>query len=151
MSDPGSEKPISIVIGNTIAEMRKVADFVEQFGSTHQIPQPVINDLNVCLDELLNNTISYGYADEAPHEIVVSLSMADGVLTAELRDDGMPFDPNQSIPVLPSGDLKSRKIGGLGLHFVKSLMDEVGYRRTGLFNETKLTKRIRRGANYGNC
>src|SRR5215471_14054638 len=142
MNAASSGTPVSIVIGNTIAEMRKVVHFVEQFGSDHEIPQSTTNDLNVCLDELLNNTISYGYADEARHEIVVTLSMVDGVLTAELRDDGIPFDPNQSTPVARSGDLKSRKIGGLGLHFVKALMDEVGYRRTGPFNETKLTKRI---------
>ena len=143
MNAASSERSVSIVIGNTIAEMAKVVDFVERFGSEHDIPKSVTNDLNVCLDELLNNTVSYGYTDEVPHEIVVSMSLVDGVLTAVLRDDGIPFDPNQSVPIAPSGDLKSRKIGGLGLHFVRSLMDEVEYRRVGRYNETQLKKKLR--------
>jgi len=143
MSAANLGKPVSIVIGNTIAEMVKVVHFVERFGSDHEIPRPMTNDLNICLDELLNNTISYGYADEAPHEIVVSLSLVDDVLTAVLRDDGMPFDPSRSLPMVSSGDLKSRKIGGVGLHFVKSLMDEIEYRRVGLYNETQLKKKLR--------
>jgi serine/threonine-protein kinase RsbW len=73
----------------------------------------------------------------------VNLSLLDGVLTAVLRDDGMLFDPNQSFPLRPSGDLRSRKIGGVGLHFVKSLMDEVVYRRVGRYNETQLKKKFR--------
>jgi anti-sigma regulatory factor (Ser/Thr protein kinase) len=150
MNAAKSARPVSLVIGNTIAEMSRVVDFVERFGSAHEIPQSITNDLNVCLDELLNNTVSYGYADEAPHEIVVSLSLVDGVLTAELRDDAIPFDPNESLPVVPSGDLKSRRVGGLGILFVKSLMDEVGYRRVGRYNETKLKKSLRRGADNGN-
>jgi anti-sigma regulatory factor (Ser/Thr protein kinase) len=143
MNAASAENSVSISIGNTILEMIKVVDFVERFGSEHGIPQSITNDLNICLDELLNNTISYGYADTGPHEIVVNLSLLDGVLTAVLRDDGMLFDPNQSLPIRPSGDLKSRKIGGLGLHFVKSLMDEVVYRRVGHYNETQLKKKFR--------
>jgi anti-sigma regulatory factor (Ser/Thr protein kinase) len=151
MSAARSNMPVSIVIGNNIAEMAKVVAFVERFGTTHRIPQPIINDLNVCLDELLNNTVSYGYADKEPHEIIVSLSLVDGVLTAELRDDAMPFDPNQPVVVALSANLKSRTIGGLGLHFVRSLMDEVGYRRVGRYNVTKLKKGVRQGAADGNC
>jgi anti-sigma regulatory factor (Ser/Thr protein kinase) len=143
MNAASSGKSVSIVIGNTIAEMVRVVRFVERFGSDHEIPQSTINDLNICLDELLNNTISYGYTDEVPHEIVVSLSLVDGVLTAVLRDDGMPFDPNRSFPMVPSGDLKSRKNGGLGLHFVRSLMDEMEYRRLGRYNEIQLKKGLR--------
>jgi len=151
MNAESAGKPVRILIGNTIAEISKVVDFVERFGSDHGIPQSITNDLNICLDELLNNTISYGYTDKATHEIVVNLSLLDGVLTAVLRDDGMLFDPNQPLPIRSSGDLKSRKIGGVGLHFVKSLMDEVVYRRVGRYNETELKKKFRPGVDDGNC
>jgi len=151
MNAESAEKPVRILIGNTIAEISKVVEFVERFGSDHGIPQSITDDLNICLDELLNNTISYGYTDKATHEIVVNLSLLDGVLTAVLRDDGMLFDPNQPLPIRSLGDLQSRKIGGVGLHFVKSLMDEVVYRRVGRYNETELKKKFRRGVDDGNC
>jgi serine/threonine-protein kinase RsbW len=149
MSSRGSDAKDRLVIGNTIAEMVKVIEFVEKFGAAHGIPQAAINDLNVCLDELLNNTISYGYDDQAPHSIAVDLTLAAGLLTADIKDDGKPFDPRKSTPKPSRGTIQSRAVGGLGLHFVKTLMDEVGYIRMGRNNVVRLVKRLRE-VGYGN-
>jgi serine/threonine-protein kinase RsbW len=149
MSSRGSDAKDRLVIGNTIAEMVKVIEFVEKFGAAHGIPQAAINDLNVCLDELLNNTISYGYDDQAPHSIAVDLTLAAGLLTADIKDDGKPFDPRKSTPKPSRGTIQSRAVGGLGLHFVKTLMDEVGYMRMGRNNVVRLVKRLRE-VGYGN-
>jgi anti-sigma regulatory factor (Ser/Thr protein kinase) len=147
-TDPGSK--VSIAIGNTIPEMARVVDLVDRFASVHGIPQAISNDLNLCLDELLNNTISYGYGDKGHHSIVVTLSLADGRLIAEVQDDGKPFDPRET-PPMPKGILQSRKIGGLGLHFVKTLMDEVGYARVGRQNVVTIAKRLLGGTADGDC
>ena len=149
MSSRGSDAKDRLVIGNTIAEMVKVIEFVEKFGAAHGIPQAAINDLNVCLDELLNNTISYGYDDQAPHSIAVDLTLAAGLLTADIKDDGKPFDPRKSTPKPSRGTIQSRAVGGLGLHFVKTLMDEVRYMRMGRNNVVRLVKRLRE-VGYGN-
>src|SRR5262245_38954927 len=151
MNATGPEGSIRIVIGNTIAEMKNVVDSVDRFGTAHRIPQAVINDLNLCLDELLHNTISYGYEDQEPHSIVVSLSLADGLLIAEVRDDAKPFDPRKANPAAPEGTLQSRRIGGLGVHFVKTLMDEIGYTRVGRHNVVKIIKRLPEQRRDGNC
>ena len=95
MSSRGSEAKDRLVIGNTVAEMVKVVEFVEKFGAAHGIPQAAINDLNVCLDELLNNTISYGYDDEVPHSIAVDLTLAADLLIAGIEDDGKPGSMEQ--------------------------------------------------------
>jgi anti-sigma regulatory factor (Ser/Thr protein kinase) len=150
MNSTAPSRKISIVIGNTIAEMQNVVDSVDRFGTAHHIPQTIINDLNVCLDELLNNTISYAYEDQEPHSIVVSLSFADGLLIAEIQDDGKPFDPRTATFAAPDGTLQSRGIGGLGIHFVKTLMDEIGYMRVGRHNMVKIVKRLRGETGNGN-
>jgi serine/threonine-protein kinase RsbW len=131
----------SLAIGNTIAEMAKVADFVDQFCATHGIDKNVANDLNLCLDELLNNTISYGYDDQKHHSIMVSVTLANHAMVIEIKDDGRPFDPRSPVPPIPAGTLHSRKIG-LGRHFVNTLMDEVDYVRLDQLNLVKLTKRL---------
>ena len=143
MSSSGPDAKDRLVIGNTVAEMAKVIEFVEKFGAAHGIPQAAINDLNVCLDELLNNTISYGYDDQAPHSIAVDLTLAADLLIIDIEDDGKPFDPRQGTPKPSSGTIQSRAIGGLGLHFVKTLMDEVGYMRMGGNNVVRLVKKLR--------
>ena len=150
MNSTGPGNKASVEIGNTIAEMQKVVDSVERFGAAHRIPQAVINDLNLCLDELLNNTVSYGYEDQGPHSIVVNLSITDELLIAEIRDDAKPFDPRTATLAAPDGTLQSRKIGGLGVHFVKTLMDEISYMRVGRHNVVKISKRLQREAGDGN-
>jgi serine/threonine-protein kinase RsbW len=149
MSFSGSEAKDRLVIGNTVAEMAEVIEFVEKFGAAHGIPQAAVNDLNVCLDELLNNTISYGYDDQAPHSIAVDLTLAADLLIADIEDDGKPFDPRMNTLKPSSGTIQSRAVGGLGLLFVKTLMDEVGYTRMGRNNVVRLVKKLRE-AGHGN-
>ena len=117
-------------------------DFVENFGAAHNIPKGFTNDLNLCLDEILNNTISYGYEDRSQHSITVTLSLADGWLTAEVRDDGKPFDPREPGSVPIKGTMQSRQVGGLGRSFVKALMDEVDYERKSQYNILKIKKKF---------
>ena len=94
----GSEPKASLQIGNAIAEMNKVVDFVDQFGAAHHLPQNITNDLNLCLDEILNNTISYGYEDQEPRSILVTLSLAGDLMTAEIQDDGKPYRSVENDP-----------------------------------------------------
>ena len=98
MTPAGSSRKAAIVIANTIAEMENVVDFVERFGADHAIPQGVIDNMNLCLNELLNNTISYGYDDREAHDITVELSLAGDALIAEIRDDGCPSIPEKPHP-----------------------------------------------------
>lgn len=142
MNGTGRPNKVSIEIGNTIAEMRKVVDMVDRFGAANHVPQRVVNDLNLCLDELLNNTISYGYEDAGPHRIVVNLSVSKNRLVAEIQDDAKPFDPRSVTAVPPDCTLQSRQVGGLGVRFVKTLVDELGYMRRGRYNVVKITKRL---------
>lgn len=154
MSRSGSGNKASLVIGSSIAELQKVVDFVDRFGAAHAIPQAVTNDLNLCLDELLNNTISYGYADQEQHSIAIALSLADDVLVVEIRDDATPFDPRKVVFDTPSGQLRARRIGGLGVHFVRTLIHELGYSRVGGHNVVTIAKRLgedRKEQAHGDC
>ena len=129
-------------IGNTIAEMGKVAAFVEVFGRTHGLPGHVVNDMNLCLDELLNNTISYGYADQGRHFISVSLRIEGLAMVAALQDDARPFDPRRAGAPPRFGGIDPPRAGGLGLRFVNALMDQVDYVRSGKYNQVKLKKML---------
>jgi serine/threonine-protein kinase RsbW len=131
-----------IRIASRIEEIAVVASQVEAFGRDNGLPQSAVNDLNVALDEVINNVISYGYTDTADHTIEVALSYDGKDLTAVVTDDGMPFDPLQApAPKLGAG-LKTRRIGGLGIHFVRNLMDQCIYSRSNGRNELTLRKRV---------
>jgi anti-sigma regulatory factor (Ser/Thr protein kinase) len=132
----------SIRIANRIENMKSVASKVEAFGKDNGLPQSAINDLNVALDEVIVNIISYGYSDEADHTIEVVLSHDGTDVTAIVTDDGKPFDPLQTPPPTLGASLRTRRVGGLGIHFVRNLMDHCSYSRSNGQNELTLRKRI---------
>jgi anti-sigma regulatory factor (Ser/Thr protein kinase) len=141
MSDDDRSKA-EIRIGNVVAEMKDVVEFVDGFGRDNGLFPTITNELNLCLDEVLNNTISYGYDDGGRHTIRVALSIEDNVLIAEVEDDARPFDLRHASEPNVSGGLHTRKLGGLGIHFVKSLMDSVDYARSDGYNRLTLRKKI---------
>jgi serine/threonine-protein kinase RsbW len=129
-------------IRNCRTEMPTVVDMVERFGAEHRIPRNVVNDLNVVLDEVLNNIISYAYRPGEQSDIVVRLTMRPREITAEIEDRGRPFDPLRAPAPDLSAPLRERKVGGLGIHFVKKLMDHVAYARIAKTNRLRLRKRL---------
>jgi serine/threonine-protein kinase RsbW len=149
MMSAAPNRSASLTIGNAIGELKKVAAFVDRFGADQRIPQTAVNDLNICLDELLNNTISYGYDDRETHNITLTFRLADDLLMVEIQDDGKPFDPTKVETKVPEGTLQSRKVGGLGIYFVTTLVDKVEYRRMGRLNVLTLKKRMKAGEASG--
>jgi serine/threonine-protein kinase RsbW len=133
---------VTFRIANSTTEIAKIAEGVNGFGADHGLSKSVLNAMNVALDEVLNNTINYGYTDNKRHEIIVSLSLEPGELVAEIKDDGAAFDPLAASAPDLSGGLHERELGGIGVHFVRSLMDDIKYVRKGGTNRLRLSKRL---------
>lgn len=130
-------------IPNRRGDIARVAAVAECFGAEHKIPGAIVNDLNVALDEVLTNIMSYGYAPDERAEILVRLTTTEGEIIAEIEDCGRPFDPLQVPPPDMSKPLRDRNVGGLGIHFIKSLMDDVSYQRIEERNVLRLSKRLK--------
>jgi len=129
-------------IANHLEHISEIAEMVETFGAAHGCPKPAINEVNVALDEILSNIINYGYDKGAVGEILVRLCFEPQIILVKVEDAAKPFDPTQA-PLPELGvPLHTRKIGGLGIHFVKTLMDEIVYTRIHGKNQLKLKKRL---------
>lgn len=129
-------------IKNQLEEMPAVVLMVESFGARHGISDTVINEINLVIDEVLCNIISYGYPDGGPGEILVRLGHRAGEVLAQIHDNGISFDPLQAPPPDLAATAKDRKVGGLGIAFVKELMDEVAYSRVAGENRLLLRKKM---------
>ena len=131
-----------IELGNRLSEIDRLVDALAAFCETQGVPPRPAGHLELALHELVTNVISYAWEDGREHRLTVRVVLADGRLTAEIVDDGHPFDPL----VRPDPDigapLEERGIGGLGIHFVKRVVDSVAYRRDGPFNRLTLIKTI---------
>ena len=129
-------------IVNDVGELSRIAQAVDRFCAACEVPAPCTFKINVALEELLMNTISYGFTDSRPHEIMVTIVKEDEAVVIEISDDGRPFDPLQAPPPAIDAPIETRQIGGLGIHFVRTMMDTVEYRRVDDRNLVTLSKRI---------
>jgi anti-sigma regulatory factor (Ser/Thr protein kinase) len=136
----GAPASREICIANDLSEIARVADLVDEFGASHRFPNEVVVALNVSLDEILNNIISYGYDDAGRHDILVRLELGHGKVEAVVEDDGKPFNPLTVAP--PDFAGRPREDGGVGLHFVRKLTDELTYTRGEGVNRLRLMKRL---------
>ena len=129
-------------IGNTHGDIQAAGEKARRFLEMHGACEEDMTGIDVALDEVLTNAVNYGFEDGNAHEILLSLSVASGSLTIEVQDDGRPFDP-LGIPMPDlDADLESRQIGGLGMHFVRTLLDRVSYERRNGWNVLKLEKQL---------
>ena len=118
-----------VTITNDLAEVGRANDEFEAFASQVALSPKVARQVMLALDELLNNTISYGFQDDGDHEIGLRIEASTTRLTVTLTDSGIPFNPfSMSSPDTSLG-VEERDIGGLGIHLVRSTMDEVSYKR----------------------
>jgi anti-sigma regulatory factor (Ser/Thr protein kinase) len=135
---------VELRLANDIVGLAQLAERVEGFGAAQNLPASVVNALNVVLDEAVSNAINHGYDAGVRGEIAVRLRRGpDGVLI-EVEDDGRPFDPLQAPPPDLTLPLERRPIGGLGVHLIRNLMDEVSYARVGGRNVLKMVKHLAR-------
>ncbi len=136
------EKSVSVVFQNKLSEISRLGEVVEQFGSENNLSPAITNSVNLALDEIITNTISYGYKDEAEHQIRLNLKIEGNLLVAEIEDDGLPFNPLEKPDVDTNLPLEDKSVGGLGIHLVRKLMDEINYQFVNNKNILTIKKKI---------
>ena len=136
------ERPLKLRIANDLAELSRVAEGVDEYCAGLGLSPGSAFKLNVAIEELLTNTISYGYDDSERHEIAIDITREGETLVTELSDDARPFDPLNAPPPDLDSAIEDRRIGGLGVHLVKTLMDDVAYAYRDGRNHITLRKTI---------
>ena len=127
---------------NNTDEMARLDRAVNEFGQAEQWPERMSYHIKLALEEVVMNVIKYAYEDDAAHEFEVRVKSNSEHVVIDVIDDGRPFDPlRETAKPDVEASLEARNIGGLGLLFVKTLMDHVEYRRENDRNRLTLTKR----------
>jgi serine/threonine-protein kinase RsbW len=138
----GLAESLVVELDNALAEIARFEDEFQSFVARHGLAPRIAMQIWLAFDELLTNTISYGFPQGGQHRISVRLDVDGDCFTAELVDDGVAFDPL----AMPEPDLdaalEEREVGGLGIHFVRATMDSLDYRREKDQNRLVMTKRV---------
>ncbi len=124
-----NEETLEISLVNDLREIARVAAQIDEFCASLDLTSEVAFAVNLALDEILTNTISYGYDDDEPHRIEITVGPEAEALAIVIVDDSAAFDLS-SAPTPDIGtSLEERPLGGLGLFLVHQMMDSVEYRR----------------------
>ncbi len=135
------QQTLILALRNDLTEITRIADEIKSFGEAHDWELQWIFNTNLALDELITNSISYGKLDDRDDAIRVVLSVDEGTLTVVMEDDGAPFNPFEDAPVPDlDADVEGRRIGGLGVFFVKTLTSDFNYQRVGGINRITLVQ-----------
>ena len=137
-----SDQSLEISLANELREIAGAAARIDRFCAACDL-QHVAYAVNLAIDEILTNTISYGYEDDERHQIEIIVRLEEQSLVVVIVDDSMPFD----LGLAPERDLdlslEDTALGGLGLYLVHQMMDSVDYRREEGCNVVTLIKKVR--------
>jgi serine/threonine-protein kinase RsbW len=112
-----------------LAELDRLAESIDAYCETNDVPAPAAMQLNLVLEELFTNSVSYGYLANAPGglPIQILLEPRDGGLFVEFSDNGTPYDPLAAPQPDLTLDVEDRPVGGLGVHFLRTMMSDIRY------------------------
>ena len=125
------ETTLSLALKCDLSELARSAEEIEKFGANRDWPPEWIFKTNLALDELITNVVNYGFeGQEEKKDIHITLTESDNCLVVVMEDEGNPFDPfSEAAEPSLDDELEERTVGGLGVYFVKTLMDEATYER----------------------
>ena len=135
---------MSLTIRTARDELDRINAAVDSLAEQDDWPADLVFRVRLVLEEWNLNVMDHGHEDDT-HEIDIELTSDTDEVTIEIIDGGKPFDPLHDAP---PPDLTSavgeRRVGGLGVHFMRELMDEVFYKRESGKNHLKLvTRKVR--------
>ena len=118
-----------LILQNEVAEISKLANFIEELGEEFGLSPELVFNLNLVLEEAVSNVILYAYPKEEHQTISLIARKKDNQLIFVLTDSGKEFDPTQA----PDADItlsaEDRPIGGLGIFLIRQIMNTVEYQR----------------------
>ena len=93
-----------------------------------------INEIELAAEEVLVNIFQYAYPG-TDGDVGIECRIEDDVrLVLVISDNGTPFNILEVPDPDVTADISDREIGGLGVFFVKEMVDEARYRRKGNSN-----------------
>jgi anti-sigma regulatory factor (Ser/Thr protein kinase) len=114
----------------TMESFRELQAFVVEGARKARFPDEKLWKVELVVEELVTNVIRHGYPAGQIGKVTVGYhGKAGGPFRAKVRSGGAAFDPlARETPDL-SKDIDERTPGGLGIHLVKNITDELAYER----------------------
>ncbi len=105
----------------------KIESICSQISEEWNIDDDLVFKLNLILEELIANTVFYGFSQNADKYINIRLQIKEDVISMKISDNAAPFNPIAIDSKPKDVNLENKEIGGLGIHLVKSMSSKIEY------------------------
>ncbi len=117
--------------------------FVNEALASQNANETVAFSIKLATEELFTNMVKYNTG--STNQIKIRIRVRSGELVVELIDDDVdPFDPNDADVARIDEAVEDRRIGGLGLRLVRSVVDRLSYEYKDRRMTVKLVKQLER-------
>ncbi len=103
----------------------KLRSFVADIAQASGLKESKVYAVQMAVDEAFTNIIEHSFGGECQEDIQCTCRINAQELVVTLKDCGVPFNPDEIPDPNLDASLEEREIGGLGLFFMRQLMDEV--------------------------
>ena len=131
-----------VVLRNDISQISLLTDFMEGLSERENLDPGLASSINLALEEIVTNVIMYAYPEGTKGFCDVEVKVHEDSMEFVISDTGAPFDPTLAPEVDVTAGLEDRKIGGLGIHMVRHIMDSISYERLKGKNVLTLIKKL---------
>lgn len=135
---------IHLTLPNDIDTIPKLNEFIDGFCEKKGIGMDVCASLNLAIEEAVVNIMNYAYPEGTVGYVNIWMGADDESLTVVISDTGIPFDPTKKEEVDTTLSVEKRPIGGLGIHLVRRIMDEIAYDYADHKNILTLRKKLKK-------
>ncbi len=134
---------LKIQIEPRISAFPEIVKQVEMFCTENEVPMALSFKINLVIEEVVTNSITHAnYGGRTP-DINLTVEWENDQFEVTIEDNAEPFDPLTEVPLpnLKTG-VSERPVGGLGVHLVRSMVDETNYERAGDRNKIQLVGKL---------
>jgi len=143
-ASPNKRRVCELTVPGRLEDLATICEFVGQAAKQAGASKRAVFDIQLAVDEACTNIIEHAYSGSGG-EICLRCECNGDDFEVVIRDHGRPFDPAAVPEPNVKAELAERCEGGLGIYFIRCLMDEVRFRFDPQSNELRMVKRLKGG------
>jgi serine/threonine-protein kinase RsbW len=122
-----------LTIPGRYEQIQAACQFLAEGAEAAGLDEQAVFHVELCCDEACTNIIEHAYGGEDVGDITVGYHVKGNSFVITIRDNGGSFEPENVPPPQsvssgnPKDTVKNLQVGGLGIHFMRQLMDDVQF------------------------
>jgi len=136
-----NKKKYTLKVSGSTENLEVIREFIHRLASKAGFNEDDASQIELAVDEACTNSIKHAYRYNQQHFLEITVYLDPVKIEVVVSDKGPGFD----VSAIPEPDLKAfamqAKSGGLGIHLMRTLMDEVHFSfHPGKKNQVSLIK-----------